>query len=478
MTYSNAEVIDSNEKKTGYLVVEESEIMKAGKFKNLLRSNGISTLTVVAEREAIEKAGLFCENELLLGAEDYALWLRISALYPGKVKGIKNTLAQYRRHENNISASSNIRALDIQLNILTNLLDFRGLSNVQKRQVSQEIITKNQMLSSLLDSESSLPKPDISVVMSAYNGGEYLKKAIESILKQSYRNFEFIIIDDGSTDNSYGIISSYRDRRIRLIKQENSGLVASLNKALLIARSNIIARMDADDISLPERLEKEYTWIIKSPHRGLVSTFFEHIDFESSNSIGEKIVFPIKNIDLKRALYFVNPFAHGAAMYRKDAVIKVGKYSSKYGPAEDYDLWRRMAKIYEIGIIPEVLFQYRINNPKSESKKKITIQNKYVALIHDELWKDKFYKKSILSIVHDYYMINKKTYTFYTDEVKNEYISHQYILSKFAARRNYLLRSAKITVALLFISPTITPKLFSNIMKGFLNQIKKVSILQ
>ncbi|MFO0971604.1 MAG: glycosyltransferase [Candidatus Saccharimonadales bacterium] len=295
--------------------------------------------------------------------------------------------------------------------------------------------------------------PLISVVMSVYNGEDFLKAAIESILNQTFRDFEFIIINDGSTDSSKKIIDSYKDPRIVSINQKNIGLIASLNKGISKAKGKYIARMDADDISLPNRFEKEVEWLNQDNSRGLVSTFFELIDFKTSEPIGTTLVFPIQNDDLRRAFYFTNPFAHGAAMYRKDAIATVGEYTTKYGPTEDYELWRRISKKYEVGLMPDVLYQYRINNPNSESQSKNDVQQKFIAKIQEECWREPFVRKSAYEVTHGYRTITTDIYGKYTESVKDVYVSHQFTLAKFSLLRGRTRQGIEIIQGLVPIKP-------------------------
>jgi glycosyltransferase involved in cell wall biosynthesis len=136
--------------------------------------------------------------------------------------------------------------------------------------------------------------PRISVVMSVYNGEKYLRQAIESILQQTYTDFEFIIIDDGSTDSSREIIQSYDDKRIRLvINEQNIGLTKSLNKGIRLAKGEFIARMDADDISLPQRFEKQVAYLDSHPEVGVLGTYANIIDHRGK--IINNIIFPTEH---------------------------------------------------------------------------------------------------------------------------------------------------------------------------------------
>lgn len=120
--------------------------------------------------------------------------------------------------------------------------------------------------------------PKVSVVMSVYNGEKYLPETIDSILNQTFKDFEFIIINDGSTDKTAKILTSYDDPRIRIFNQENMGLTKSLNRAISLAKGEYIARMDADDISYPERLKKQVDYLNKNPDIGLVGSKYIRID--------------------------------------------------------------------------------------------------------------------------------------------------------------------------------------------------------
>lgn len=200
--------------------------------------------------------------------------------------------------------------------------------------------------------------PTISVVMSVYNGKEFLVSAIESILNQTFRDFEFIIVNDGSTDGSLAIINEYvqRDCRIRLISRENRGLTASLNEGIADARGEWIARMDADDISLPDRFHKQMAWL---KHTGadicggwvkLTGTWFDRVwrYYSSSDAIRLKLLFG-------------STFAHPAVILRT-SVAKKNPYNEKAHYVEDYELWTRLA---ELGVkmtnYPGVVLRYRIH---------------------------------------------------------------------------------------------------------------------
>ena len=197
--------------------------------------------------------------------------------------------------------------------------------------------------------------PLISVVMPVYNAEKYLREAIDSILNQTYTNFEFIVINDGSTDGSADIVRSYNDPRIVFVDNpKNAGLVAVLNQGLDMARGKYIARMDADDISMPERFKKQIEFMEKHRNVGVSGTFF-HIFGDGIDRIETKTLYP----KLKDMLA-TSPVGHPTVMMRRNVLNKYNlRYDPRYKHAEDYELWLRVRKYTKIANIPEVLLNYR-----------------------------------------------------------------------------------------------------------------------
>lgn len=228
--------------------------------------------------------------------------------------------------------------------------------------------------------------PALSVVMSVYNAEAYLRPAIESILGQTFTDFEFIIIDDGSSDDSRDIIKSYGDSRIKLLTQDNHGLVYSLNRGIKEAKAAYIARMDADDISHPSRFEEQMKVIASDPDLALVGSIFEMTD--EHDRVLATFVPPTSDIDIKRALYLRNPLGHGSMIMAKAAVVAAGGYRDNVGPVEDYDLWIRL---YELGgrfqSVPKALYSWR-NNPAGVSWTTTEAQQSGAQKLRDELWQD------------------------------------------------------------------------------------------
>ncbi|ODS41485.1 MAG: hypothetical protein A7315_06020 [Candidatus Altiarchaeales archaeon WOR_SM1_79] len=203
-----------------------------------------------------------------------------------------------------------------------------------------------------------MANPKVTVLMSVYNGEKYLREAVDSILNQTFKDFEFLIINDGSTDRTAEILKSYHDLRINIITNEkNIGLTKSLNKGLKVARGEYIARMDADDISIPKRLEAEYAFLKSHPRVGVVSSDVHFID-KKSRKIGTWKSCHTPE-DLYYTLNFINCVAHSTIMFRKDVIREIGNYDETIIRAQDYDLWCRLSKVTKIYKIQEVLVLFR-----------------------------------------------------------------------------------------------------------------------
>jgi len=212
--------------------------------------------------------------------------------------------------------------------------------------------------------------PKVSVVMSVYNGSSYLQEAVNSILNQTFTDFEFIIIDDGSTDSSYSILCQFLDKRIKVIKNDkNIGLTKSLNKGLSIAQGKYIARMDADDISLPERLEKQVNVLDCSPDIVLVSC---NIEIFWNNGMSSEIIRSCESYFVKWYLLFYNHLGgHGQVLYRKNEMLSLGGYCEDYRYSQDYQLWSTLSGIGNIFIINEFLYKQRRHEESISTKKNL-----------------------------------------------------------------------------------------------------------
>lgn len=220
-----------------------------------------------------------------------------------------------------------------------------------------------------------LKKPLISVVMPAYNVDRYIAQAIESILNQTFKDFELIIINDASSDNTAKIIQGYkkRDKRVRVLNNKTHLLIAaSLNKAVNLSRAEIIARMDADDISLLNRLKLQYSFLKKNPDIAVVGGDIVIIDKDGKEI--SKREYPTASADLKKTMFRYSPFAHPVVMFRKKIFLEFGGYNLKMIPCEDIDLWFKIGSKYKFASIPEYVLQYRILPDSSSNKNLIPLE--------------------------------------------------------------------------------------------------------
>lgn len=212
--------------------------------------------------------------------------------------------------------------------------------------------------------------PKVSVLTSVYNGLPYLRESIDSILKQTYTDFEFIIIDDCSTDESWKVLTEYaeKDKRIRLFKnEENLGLTKSLNKGLKLAQGKYIARQDADDISLPERFEKEFVILEEDPDIILVSCIIESMDSQGQHQ--HLLKRDCESELIPWCLLFYNYIGgHSQVLFRREQVLELGGYDEQYRYAQDYELWTRLSEIGKLFILPEVLLKYRVHSETISAK--------------------------------------------------------------------------------------------------------------
>lgn len=199
--------------------------------------------------------------------------------------------------------------------------------------------------------------PELSVIMPVYNGAAYLRAAIDSILVQTFTDYEFIIVDDGSSDESAAIVESYADARIRLLRNStNLGVVGALNRGLEVVRAPLIARMDCDDVSRPERFAKQLAFLRARPEVGVCGTWLE--------SIGERRGyiwrFPITPEQARCTLLFETALAHPSVIMRRELLERFDlSYSLAYEHAEDYGLWLQLSRRCALANLPEVLVYYR-----------------------------------------------------------------------------------------------------------------------
>jgi len=227
--------------------------------------------------------------------------------------------------------------------------------------------------------ERSTPNdPAVTVLMAVRNGERHLRAAIESVLEQTFLDFEFLIVDDASADATGVVISSYDDPRIRLVENsEHRGLTASLNRGVGLARGRYLARMDADDLSDPERLERQVEFLEAHPECALVATYARKIDSNGSE-VGVART-PVSAEETRQLLRRGNCITHGTVMIRSDALRRVGAYDPAMERSQDYDLWLRLSEQSDLGTLPEFLYSWR-EHDASISGRHLAQQDRFAEL--------------------------------------------------------------------------------------------------
>jgi glycosyltransferase involved in cell wall biosynthesis len=194
--------------------------------------------------------------------------------------------------------------------------------------------------------------------MAVFDGGTWVGAALESLLGQTLADLEVIVIDDGSTDTTPDVLASLRDPRLRIERHARRGLTLSLNRALELARAPLIARLDADDLALPERLARQRQFLETHPDVGLLGTGAREVD-----PAGREVAIvrpPVHDTAIRRALIRANPFVHSSVVMRRAALERVGGYDPSFPVAQDYDLWMRLARVTRMANLPEPLVIRRL----------------------------------------------------------------------------------------------------------------------
>jgi glycosyltransferase involved in cell wall biosynthesis len=216
----------------------------------------------------------------------------------------------------------------------------------------------------------SINDPTITVLMPAYNAGNYICEAIASVLAQSFTEFELLIVNDGSTDQTVEVINSFDDERIKVIHQDNLGVAAALNTGLQYARATYIARFDADDVCYPNRLQVQYDFMQRHPEYQVVGSAADYMDVEGHHLFTqEPAAFGASQI--QHLNYTVCPFIHSTVLYKKDVVLNNGGYNELAYTFEDHFLWLQILKEQKACNLPEALIKVRLN-PES-----VTIDEKW-----------------------------------------------------------------------------------------------------
>ena len=209
-----------------------------------------------------------------------------------------------------------------------------------------------------------MSEPEISIVMPVYNAAPFLREAIDSIVAQTFENWELILLNDGSTDDSLQIAHSYTDPRIKILDSEtNNGLIYQLNRGMEAAQGRYIARLDADDVAMDNRLQMQFNYLENHPEIGLVGGYAEVLGTNEMLRHGQK------HDDILLELLHRNAFIHSTVMFRKSIFGSInGGFDTNYKHAEDYRMWQLFAGITKLANLPEVLIKYRVHEQQVSAK--------------------------------------------------------------------------------------------------------------
>jgi glycosyltransferase involved in cell wall biosynthesis len=200
--------------------------------------------------------------------------------------------------------------------------------------------------------------PVVSVILAVFDGAPWVGAAIESLLAQTLADLEVIVIDDGSTDTTADVLAGFSDPRLRVERRARAGLTRSLNRALELARAPLVARLDADDVALPERLARQCAFLDVNPDVGLVGTWTREVDVTGREMAA--VCPPADDASIRRVLIRRNPFVHSSVMIRRSALDQAGRYDPSLPVAQDYDLWVRLARVTRLANLPELLVVRRL----------------------------------------------------------------------------------------------------------------------
>lgn len=259
-----------------------------------------------------------------------------------------------------------------------------------------------------------------TVLMAVYNGERYIKQSVKSILNQTFKDFEFLIVDDGSFDSTGAIISEIKDSRIKYKKISHGGLASALNYGINLSRSDYIARIDSDDVCTPERLEKQISFLDSHPEIDVVAGW--SVYFKDAGKIQFTVKPPASDKEIKKFLLLHNPINHSSVTFRKKKIADNGGYNDSFRCYEDFELWFRLRDKLTFHILPEFLVFTRLHTGSmTESESKIQIHgileaNAVQGLDNSETEKDKKFWKNILFWVEYFYGEKEKSRTYFTGD--------------------------------------------------------------
>ena len=316
--------------------------------------------------------------------------------------------------------------------------------------------------------------PKVSVIMPVYNAERYLQASIDSILRQTYQDFEFIIVNDGSTDNSQVIIDHYAaiDNRIIAIKQSNKGVVSTANHAISLAKGEYISRTDADDVSFEHKIEDLLKCAEKNPKAIVICGSIEVID-ERSEYVYRDLV-PVRDADIRNAFYLRNPVPNGATLIKKTAIEAVGGYADVF--AEDCHMWIKLLQIGEFAGTGTFVYKWRMN-PKGLTLSNNSMSIKKCKEYIEELWSTRLPVHTTRSDI-------RKTGSYYVGlsekfgiEYKKIFMSDLSRLSVHLIKRGYVLEGLKQLISIASTGRTglkIVSRRLHIIGQGHFNKLREL----
>ncbi|HMS32699.1 MAG TPA: glycosyltransferase [Ignavibacteria bacterium] len=261
----------------------------------------------------------------------------------------------------------------------------------------------------------------VTVLMAAYNDSKYIGNAIRSILNQTFRNFEFLIIDDGSTDGTENVIKSFSDKRINYKKISHRGLAAALNYGLSISSCEWIARIDADDLNSKERLEKQLNFLNENKKTDVLSGW--SVYFNEENEILFQLKTPVTDKKIKEFLNLHNPVNHSSVMFNREKILREGGYNEKFGTYEDFELWFRLKDKLHFRILPETLVYTRLrkNSMTGKGSKakiyRLLFENAESKFNQSVSVKEKKYWSNVLFWVEYFYGSKDRSRKYFTEDI-------------------------------------------------------------
>jgi glycosyltransferase involved in cell wall biosynthesis len=211
--------------------------------------------------------------------------------------------------------------------------------------------------------------PIVTVLTTVFNGEQFIEECVNSILGQTFQGFEYIILNNGSTDGTADLLNKFTDPRLQIIHQENLGISRSLNKGAELSRCDLIARLDADDYSAPTRLERQVEVMNKYPDLVLCGSRFREL--VGGKSLPQRVAFMETDEAIRKSLSCFNPFAHSTVMFRKEAFFGAGGYNNKIKYSQDYDLWLNMLALGKACILEDELGIVRLSEQSTSNQNRV-----------------------------------------------------------------------------------------------------------